>query len=48
MQSTMGQKRLKSLAILYVEIALARKIKYDKIIGLSDFADKKSRRSPTM
>ena len=45
-RSTMGQKRLQSLAILYVEHALARKIKYDKII--SDFADKKSRRSPTM
>jgi len=45
-RSTMGQKRLQSLAILYVEHALARKIKYDKII--SDFADKKSRRSPIM
>ena len=30
----------------YVEHALARKIKYDKIT--SDFADEKSRRSPTM
>jgi len=42
----MVQKRRQSLAILYVEHALARKIKYDKII--SDFADEKSRRSPTM
>jgi len=45
-RSTMGQGSLQSLAILYVEHALARKIKYDK--SISDFADKKSRRSPTM
>jgi len=45
-RSTMGQKRPQSLAILYVEHASSRKIRYDKII--SDFADKKSRRSPTM
>jgi len=42
----MVQKRPQSLAIYYVEHVLARKIKYDKII--SDFADEKSRRSPTM
>ena len=42
----MVQKRRQSLGILYVEYALARKIKYDKII--SDFADEKSRQSPTM
>jgi len=45
MRSTMGQKRLDSLVILYVEHALARKIKHDKII--SDFADKMSPRSST-
>jgi len=41
MRYAMGQKRLRSLVILYAEHALARKIKYDKII--SDFADKKFR-----
>jgi len=39
-------KRRQSLAILYVEHALARKIKYDKIIR--DFEDEKSRLSPTV
>jgi len=38
---------LQSLAILYVEHASARKIKYDKK-GISDFAGKKPRRSLTM
>jgi len=36
---------LQSVVILYAEQALARKIEYDKII--SDFADKKSRQTPT-
>jgi len=44
----LGEGMLQSLAILYVEYALARKIKYDKII--SDFEDKSPvyRRSPTI
>jgi len=37
---------LQSLALLYAEHALARKIKYDH--SFSDFADKSPRRSWTM
>jgi len=37
---------LQSLALLYAEYAVARKIKYDK--RFSDFAEKSPRRSRTM